>query len=84
MSMFRETYLLAQHYFIPLLKSDSDSAKTFMAVNSFAACLVNRHIANTAYCSSKFAQVRLVEFNRGVVWAEGCVLAMAVAALFDG
>lgn len=37
-------------------------AKTFIVVNSFAACIINGHIANTAYCVSKFAQARLVEF----------------------
>jgi len=53
------TYLIA-HYFIPLL-IDSEGAKTFLVVGSFAACIVRGHIANTAYCVSKFAQARLVE-----------------------
>ncbi|KAF2012792.1 NAD(P)-binding protein [Aaosphaeria arxii CBS 175.79] len=54
------TYLVA-HYFIPILK-ESDGAKTFIVVGSFAACIIKGHIANTAYCLSKFAQSRLVEF----------------------
>jgi NAD(P)-dependent dehydrogenase (short-subunit alcohol dehydrogenase family) len=69
------TYLVA-HHFIPLLK-ESDGAKTFIAVNSFAACIVNGHIANTAYCISKFAQARLVEFLSEQYGADG-VLAVAV------
>jgi NAD(P)-dependent dehydrogenase (short-subunit alcohol dehydrogenase family) len=69
------TYLIA-HHFIPLLK-ESDGAKTFIAVNSFAACIVNGHIANTAYCISKFAQARLVEFLSEQYGADG-ILAIAV------
>jgi NAD(P)-dependent dehydrogenase (short-subunit alcohol dehydrogenase family) len=69
------TYLVA-HYFIPLLK-ESDGAKTFIAINSFAACIVNGHIANTAYCISKFAQARLIEFLSEQYGADG-ILAIAV------
>jgi NAD(P)-dependent dehydrogenase (short-subunit alcohol dehydrogenase family) len=69
------TYLVA-HHFIPLLK-ESNGAKTFIAVNSFAACIVNGHIANTAYCISKFAQARLVEFLSEQYGADG-ILAIAV------
>jgi NAD(P)-dependent dehydrogenase (short-subunit alcohol dehydrogenase family) len=69
------TYLVA-HHFIPLLK-DSDGAKTFIAVGSFVACITNGHIANTAYCVSKFAQARLVEFLSEQYGADG-VLAVAV------
>ncbi|KAF1851073.1 NAD(P)-binding protein [Cucurbitaria berberidis CBS 394.84] len=69
------TYLVA-HHFIPLLK-ESDGAKTFIAVGSFAACIMNGHIANTAYCISKFAQARLVEFLSEQYGQEG-VLAVAV------
>ncbi|KAF2680182.1 NAD(P)-binding protein [Lentithecium fluviatile CBS 122367] len=54
------TYLIA-HYLIPLL-IESEGAKTFLVVSSFASCIVRGHIANTAYCVSKFAQARLVEF----------------------
>ncbi|KAL6706665.1 hypothetical protein ACN47E_005207 [Coniothyrium glycines] len=53
------TYLVA-HHLIPLLR-ESNGAKTFIIVGSFAACITNGHIANTAYCVSKFAQARLVE-----------------------
>jgi NAD(P)-dependent dehydrogenase (short-subunit alcohol dehydrogenase family) len=52
-------YLLA-HYFVPLL-IESEGGKTFFVVGSFASCIVRGHIANTAYCVSKFAQARLVE-----------------------
>jgi NAD(P)-dependent dehydrogenase (short-subunit alcohol dehydrogenase family) len=69
------TYLVA-HHFIPLLE-ESDGAKTFIAVGSFAACITNGHIANTAYCVSKFAQARLVEFISEQYGADG-VLAIAV------
>jgi NAD(P)-dependent dehydrogenase (short-subunit alcohol dehydrogenase family) len=69
------TYLVA-HHFIPLLK-ERDGAKTFIAVGSFAACITSGHIANTAYCISKFAQARLVEFISEQYGSEG-VLAIAV------
>jgi len=69
------TYLVA-HHFIPILK-ESDGAKTFIAINSFGACIVNGHIANTAYCISKFAQARLVEFLSEQYGADG-ILAVAV------
>ena len=69
------TYLVA-HHFIPLLK-ESDGAKTFIAVGSFAACITSGHIANTAYCISKFAQARLVEFISEQYGSKG-VLAIAV------
>ncbi|EFQ87517.1 hypothetical protein CFE70_001681 [Pyrenophora teres f. teres 0-1] len=69
------TYLVA-HHFISLLK-ESDGAKTFIAVNSFASCIINGHIANTAYCVSKFAQARLVEFLSEQYSKDG-ILAVAV------
>ena len=69
------TYLVA-HHFIPLLK-ESDGAKTFIAVNSFAALITGGHIANTAYCISKFAQARLIEFLSEQYAADG-ILAVAV------
>ncbi|CAI9627481.1 hypothetical protein GT037_009258 [Alternaria burnsii] len=69
------TYLVA-HHFIPILK-ESDGARTFIAINSFGACIVNGHIANTAYCISKFAQARLVEFLSEQYGADG-ILAVAV------
>jgi NAD(P)-dependent dehydrogenase (short-subunit alcohol dehydrogenase family) len=69
------TYNVA-HYFIPILR-ESDGAKTFIAVNSFAALIINGHIANTAYCISKFAQARFVEYLSEQYGAEG-VLSVAV------
>ncbi|KAF2714826.1 NAD(P)-binding protein [Pleomassaria siparia CBS 279.74] len=69
------TYLVA-HYFIPLLKA-SEGAKTFLVVGSLAACITSGHIANTAYCVSKFAQTRLVEFIAEQYGEEG-LLAIAV------
>jgi len=69
------TYLVA-HHFIPLLK-ESNGAKTFIAINSFASCIINGHIANTAYCVSKFAQARLIEFLSEQYSKDG-VLAVAV------
>lgn len=68
-------YLVA-HHFTPLLK-ESDGAKTFIAVNSFAACIINGIIANTAYCVSKFAQARLIEFLSEQYSKDG-ILAVAV------
>ncbi|KAF2181693.1 NAD(P)-binding protein [Zopfia rhizophila CBS 207.26] len=69
------TYLIS-HYFIPLLK-ESNGAKMFIAVNSLASCIINGHIANTAYCVSKFAQSRLIEFISEQYGQEG-VVAVAV------
>jgi NAD(P)-dependent dehydrogenase (short-subunit alcohol dehydrogenase family) len=69
------TYAVA-HHFIPLLK-ETDGAKTFIAVNSFAALITSGHIANTAYCISKFAQARFIEFISEQYGADG-VLAVAV------
>ena len=70
------TYLVA-HHFIPLLRESENGAKMFIAVSSFAACIINGHIANTAYCISKFAQARLVEFISEQYGKDG-VLAVAV------
>jgi NAD(P)-dependent dehydrogenase (short-subunit alcohol dehydrogenase family) len=69
------TYLVA-HYFIPFLR-ESNGAKTFIAIGSFAACINSGHIANTAYCISKFAQSRLVEFISEQYGQDG-ILAVAV------
>ncbi|KAK7012798.1 hypothetical protein R3P38DRAFT_3279234 [Favolaschia claudopus] len=55
------TYLVA-HYFIPiLLASSSSQAKSFLAVGSIAGLIVRGPIANTQYCVSKTAQLKLVE-----------------------
>ncbi|KAF2738605.1 NAD(P)-binding protein [Polyplosphaeria fusca] len=69
------TYLIA-HHFIPLLR-ESNGLKTFIAVGSFAACINSGIIANTAYCVSKFAQTRLIEFVSEQYGDEG-ILAVAV------
>ncbi|KAF3035917.1 hypothetical protein E8E12_003800 [Didymella heteroderae] len=69
------TYLVA-HHFLPLLR-DSGGAKTFIAVNSFAALITSGHIANTAYCVSKLAQARLMEYMAEQYGKEG-LLAVAV------
>ncbi|CAO2649419.1 Nn.00g068040.m01.CDS01 [Neocucurbitaria sp. VM-36] len=71
------TYLIA-HHFIPVLKDSPGGAKTFIAIGSFAACIINGHIANTAYCISKFAQARLVEFVAEQYGGEDGVFAIAV------
>ncbi|KAF2261067.1 NAD(P)-binding protein [Lojkania enalia] len=70
------TYLVA-HYFIPLLARSENGAKTFVAVGSFAACIIKGHIANTAYCLSKFTQSRLIEFISEQYASDG-ILAVAV------
>jgi NAD(P)-dependent dehydrogenase (short-subunit alcohol dehydrogenase family) len=69
------TYNVA-HYFVPLLK-ESDGAKTFIVVNSLASLITSGHIANTAYCISKMAQARLVEFLAEQYGIDG-VLSIAV------
>jgi NAD(P)-dependent dehydrogenase (short-subunit alcohol dehydrogenase family) len=69
------TYNVA-HHFIPLLK-ESGGAKMFLAVNSFAAMITSGPIANTAYCVSKFAQARLVEYLSEQYGSDG-VLAIAI------
>ncbi|KAH7386714.1 hypothetical protein DE146DRAFT_179814 [Phaeosphaeria sp. MPI-PUGE-AT-0046c] len=69
------TYNVA-HHFIPLLK-ESEGAKTFIAVGSFAALITSGNIANTAYCISKFAQARFVEFLSEQYASDG-IMAVAV------
>ncbi|KAJ4358911.1 hypothetical protein N0V95_002617 [Ascochyta clinopodiicola] len=69
------TYLVA-HHFIPLLR-ESDGAKMFIAVNSLATLITSGHIANTAYCVSKLAQARLMEYIAEQYGKEG-VLSIAV------
>jgi NAD(P)-dependent dehydrogenase (short-subunit alcohol dehydrogenase family) len=64
------------HYFIPLLK-ESKTAKTFIAVGSYAALTTLENIGGTAYCISKLAQARLMEFLSEQYGEEG-VLAVAV------
>jgi NAD(P)-dependent dehydrogenase (short-subunit alcohol dehydrogenase family) len=68
-------YYVARH-FIPLLKA-SDGAKTFITVGSLAAMVTHENAGGTAYCISKFAQARLVEFLSAQYGEEG-VLAVGV------
>jgi NAD(P)-dependent dehydrogenase (short-subunit alcohol dehydrogenase family) len=69
------TYLVA-HYFVPVLL-DAGGARALVVVNSLASCITAGPIANTAYCVSKFAQARLVEFVAEQYRAQG-VVAVAV------
>jgi NAD(P)-dependent dehydrogenase (short-subunit alcohol dehydrogenase family) len=69
------TYHVARH-FVPLLRQ-SNGGKTFIAVNSFAGLITSGHIANTAYCISKLAQARLIEYLSEQYGADG-ILAIAV------
>jgi NAD(P)-dependent dehydrogenase (short-subunit alcohol dehydrogenase family) len=55
------TYHCAKHL-IPILLETTNGAKAFVAVNSFAALLIRGAIANTQYCVSKMAQLRLMEY----------------------
>ncbi|EME82575.1 uncharacterized protein MYCFIDRAFT_33889 [Pseudocercospora fijiensis CIRAD86] len=48
-------------YLIPILLSTRDGGKAFIGVSSFAAFLVRGPIANTQYCVSKTAQLKLLE-----------------------
>ncbi|KAJ4299996.1 hypothetical protein N0V90_005244 [Kalmusia sp. IMI 367209] len=71
------TYHVA-HYFIPLLLgSPAGSAKVFAVVGTVGACIRRGIIANSKYCISKMAQVRIVEHVAEQFGDEG-VLAVAV------
>lgn len=77
------TYLAA-HYFLPLLREssgggDKNSAvgKTFIAISSFAACMIEGGLNKVAYCVSKLAQARLVEYI-AAQYRDAGVLAVAV------
>lgn len=70
------TYLVV-HHLVPLLRRAEQGAKTLIVVSSLAACITDGHIANTAYCVSKMAQARLVEFVSEQFGGEG-VLALGV------
>ncbi|GIZ42112.1 hypothetical protein CKM354_000539200 [Cercospora kikuchii] len=48
-------------FLIPLLLNTSDGAKLFIGVSSLASILVRGPIANTQYCVSKCAQLKLLE-----------------------
>lgn len=54
------TFLCAK-YLIPLLLESENGAKVFVAVSSFAALIVRGAIANSQYCVSKAAQLKLME-----------------------
>jgi NAD(P)-dependent dehydrogenase (short-subunit alcohol dehydrogenase family) len=52
----------AAHYFVPLLLQSPNGLKAFLVIGSLAGCLRRGPIANTGYCVSKMAQIRLVEY----------------------
>lgn len=54
------TYYAAK-YIIPILLSTVDGMKAFIATTSLAALIIRGPLANTKYCVSKLAQMRLVE-----------------------
>ena len=66
------TYLAA-HFFVPVLLAADGGARAFVVVGSLASCITTGDIANTAYCVSKFAQARLVEFVAAQYRAQGVV-----------
>ncbi|KAI4135098.1 MAG: hypothetical protein LQ341_005930, partial [Variospora aurantia] len=49
------------HYLLPMLLRTQGRAKSFIVIGSAGAWITEGPIANMAYCSSKLAQVRLVE-----------------------
>lgn len=54
----------AAHYLLPLLRTEGavgNSPKGFFVVGSNAGLIVRGPIANTQYCVSKFAQMKLIE-----------------------
>ncbi|KAL8729048.1 MAG: hypothetical protein Q9181_005136 [Wetmoreana brouardii] len=51
----------AAHYLVPLLLKTEGGARAFVVVGAAAAWITEGPIANMAYCSSKLAQLRLVE-----------------------
>ncbi|KAK8235051.1 putative short-chain dehydrogenases/reductase [Phyllosticta capitalensis] len=73
----------AAHYFVPLIHGEGEQATSdalapgaFIAVGSFASLITTGIIANSKYCISKFAQIRVVEhlaeqFGRGEVEEPG-------------
>ena len=54
------TFLCAKHL-IPLLLETKNGAKAFIAVSSLASLIIRGDIANTQYCVSKAAQLKLME-----------------------
>lgn len=64
------TFLCAK-YLIPLLLATENGAKAFIAVSSLAALIVRGPVANPQYCTSKTAQLRLLEYVHECYHAEG-------------
>lgn len=50
------------HYLLPLVLASENENRQFLVVGTLASILTSGPIANTAYCVSKMAQLRLVEF----------------------
>lgn len=68
----------AAHYLVPLLLSaPAGAGRAFLVVGSIAGCIRTGVIANSKYCISKMAQVRIVEHVAEQFGARG-VLALAV------
>ncbi|KAL8709502.1 MAG: hypothetical protein Q9220_005744 [cf. Caloplaca sp. 1 TL-2023] len=67
----------AAHHLIPLLLAADDGAKCFVVVGAAAAWITEGPIANVAYCSSKLAQLRLVEMMSRQYKKEG-LLSVAI------
>lgn len=71
----------AAHYLLPLLLStegvNEERKKYFIAVGSIASFIVRGPIANTQYCVSKLAQMKLVEHIHEQYHERG-VLALSV------
>lgn len=51
----------AGKYFIPLLNESSNKTRVFIGISSMSAPTITGPIAHIHYCSSKFAQVRVIE-----------------------
>jgi NAD(P)-dependent dehydrogenase (short-subunit alcohol dehydrogenase family) len=64
------TFLCAK-YLIPILLSTPKGAKSFIGVSSFAALIVRGPIANSQYCVSKMAQLKLLEHIHEEFHSEG-------------
>ncbi|KXS97346.1 hypothetical protein AC578_10747 [Pseudocercospora eumusae] len=60
-------------FLIPVLLGTADGGKAFLGVSSFAAFLVRGPIANTQYCVSKTAQLKLLEHVHEQYREEGLV-----------
>ncbi|KAB2568759.1 Dehydrogenase/reductase SDR family member 1, partial [Lasiodiplodia theobromae] len=67
----------AAHYFVPLLLRGAQGGGAFCVVGSIAGCIRRGIIANSKYCISKMAQVRIVEHVAEQFGGKG-LLAVAV------